>query len=191
MCGRYVSAAVKLHRMTSLAHIRTAVKRFVEVERSTRLDVESWSVAGQEFLAVTTDRAAIEIRLPPDDARNVLTDIPGSSLLVHEGATLGVTIPLDAMNGMQANAVIGRAWAHRAPQHLVTVAEEAAARASDLPQDLGRPATSALQQAGIATLTELATHTEAEIAALHGIGPKAIRRLTAALTDQKLTWAAR
>lgn len=176
--------------MTSLAHIRTAAKRLAEVEQGTHVGMESWSVAGRGFLTVTKDRDAVQLRLPPDDARKVLTDIPGSSLLTQGETVLGVTIPLDAMNGMQANAVIGRSWAHRAPQRLTKVTEQAPSRDSDLPRNIGRPATSALNGAGIATVAELAEHTEAEIAALHGVGPKAVRLLTEALAEKKLTWSA-
>lgn len=176
--------------MTSLAHIRTAVKRLAEVEKGTRFGMESWSVADRGFLTVTKDRASVQVRLPPDEAREVLTDVPGSSLLTRGETVLGVTIPLDAMNGMQANAVIGRSWAYRAPQRLTKVTEQALSRDSDLPRNIGRPATSALNGASITTLAELAEHTEAEIAALHGVGPKAVRLLTEALAEKNLTWSA-
>lgn len=51
----------------------------------------------------------------------------------------------------------------------------------DLPADLGRPATRALAAAGIRTLDDVARHTEAELVALHGVGPRAIGVLVAAL----------
>lgn len=70
------------------------------------------------------------------------------------------------------------------------MSEQASLRESDLPQNIGRAATSALNCAGIATLPELAEHTEAEVAALHGVGPKAVRLLTEALAEKKLTWSA-
>lgn len=105
------TTAVSLEGMTSLAHIRTAAKRLAEVEQGAHFGMESWSVAGRGFLTVTKDRAAVQLRLPPDDAQRVLTDIPGNSLLTRGETVLGVTIPLDALNGMQANAVIGRSWA--------------------------------------------------------------------------------
>ena len=43
-----------------------------------------------------------------------------------------------------------------------------------LPTNIGRPATNALIAAGITCLEDVAKHTEAELAALHGVGPKAI-----------------
>jgi hypothetical protein len=43
-----------------------------------------------------------------------------------------------------------------------------------LPTNIGRPATNALIAAGITCLEDVAKYTEAELAALHGVGPKAI-----------------
>jgi hypothetical protein len=51
-----------------------------------------------------------------------------------------------------------------------------------LPPGMGKPAVRALDLAGIQTLAEAAAHSEAELAALHGVGPKAIRILQQALT---------
>lgn len=44
----------------------------------------------------------------------------------------------------------------------------------DLPRGLGRPATRALVANGITSLADAATWTEADLLALHGVGPKAI-----------------
>ncbi|MEG9226445.1 hypothetical protein [Aeromicrobium sp. Sec7.5] len=173
--------------MTTLAHVRTAVKRLAEVSR-TEAGVESFAVDGQEFLAVAADRSAIELHLPADDAENVLVDIPGSSLVKAGSRTVGVVIPLDAMNGMQANAVIGRAWAHRAPDRLTPTSAHTVSVDGDLPRSIGRPATAALHGAGIATLAELATRSRAEIGALHGVGPRALRLLGEAIEAAGLSW---
>lgn len=173
--------------MTTLAHVRTAVKRLDEVERRDGAG-ETYAVDGQDFLTVTADRAAVELRLPVGDAEKVTVDIPGATLLAQEGQTVGVVVPLDAMNGMQANAVIGRAWAYRAPDRLTQVSVAAASVDSDLPRSIGRPATSALHGAGIATLAEVAARTPAEIGALHGVGPRAVRLLGEALEAAGLPW---
>jgi predicted flap endonuclease-1-like 5' DNA nuclease len=50
-----------------------------------------------------------------------------------------------------------------------------------LPAGLGKPAVRALHSNGILTLHDLARRSERDIAALHGVGPKAIRLLRAAL----------
>ncbi|HEY8588123.1 MAG TPA: N-acetyltransferase [Naasia sp.] len=60
----------------------------------------------------------------------------------------------------------------------------------DLPP-VGRPATSALHLAGISTMFQVAKHTRAELAALHGVGPKALRLLEEALEERRLGWAER
>lgn len=174
--------------MTTLAHVRTAVKRLAEVARLDGTDRETWAVDGDQFLAVTPDRSAVELFLPAGDAERVLVDIPGSRLVQQGATTLGVLIPLAAMNGMQANAVIGRAWAHRAPDRLTRVPGDAASVEGDLPRSIGRPATSALHGAGIATLADLSTHSPTEIAALHGVGPRAVRLLGEALEAAGKPW---
>ncbi|MDQ3656842.1 MAG: DNA-binding protein [Chloroflexota bacterium] len=46
--------------------------------------------------------------------------------------------------------------------------------ASNWPKGMGRPAAGALTHAGITYLDQLVDYTEAEILALHGVGPKAL-----------------
>jgi predicted flap endonuclease-1-like 5' DNA nuclease len=46
---------------------------------------------------------------------------------------------------------------------------------------IGRPATQALELAGVTRLEQLSRFSEAELLALHGVGPKAIRLLNEAL----------
>ncbi len=53
---------------------------------------------------------------------------------------------------------------------------------SDLP-NIGRPAETALAQIGVRNLEQLAGYTEAEIVALHGVGPKAIRILRSIMKE--------
>lgn len=50
----------------------------------------------------------------------------------------------------------------------------------DLPK-IGAPATRALASNGITRLDEVAEHSKAELLALHGVGPRAVRILEAAL----------
>lgn len=63
------------------------------------------------------------------------------------------------------------------------------AQIGDLPP-IGRPATSALLEAGITTLAQVAAHSRRDLLALHGVGPKAVDILAAALTEQGLAFAA-
>ncbi|UYP19987.1 hypothetical protein OED52_05405 [Rhodococcus sp. Z13] len=59
----------------------------------------------------------------------------------------------------------------------------------DLPTSIGRPATGALHAEGIETLDAVARHTRRELAALHGVGPKALRILEEALAERGLGFA--
>ena len=58
----------------------------------------------------------------------------------------------------------------------------------DLPKTSG-PATDALLGAGYNRLEDFTKATEAEIAGLHGMGPKALRILKAAMADRNLAFA--
>jgi hypothetical protein len=53
--------------------------------------------------------------------------------------------------------------------------------ADAFPRGVGGPALRALANAGITSLAELARWTEADFAALHGVGPKGVRILAAAM----------
>ncbi len=48
---------------------------------------------------------------------------------------------------------------------------------------IGAPATRALANAGITSLRQVAEHPRAELAALHGMGPKALSILEASLAE--------
>ena len=58
--------------------------------------------------------------------------------------------------------------------------------ASDLPRGIGAPATRALHAAGYTRLEQLAGVPERELGRLHGVGPKALRILRAALEERGL-----
>jgi len=59
----------------------------------------------------------------------------------------------------------------------------------DFPK-IGAPATRALLGAGYTRLKQLTRVTEAQLLALHGVGPRAIRILREALAAQGLSFAA-
>ncbi|QTJ67201.1 hypothetical protein HYG77_17500 [Rhodococcus sp. ZPP] len=56
------------------------------------------------------------------------------------------------------------------------------AQIGDLPP-IGRPANSALLEAGITTLAQVAARSRRELLAMHGVGPKAVRILEGALEE--------
>ena len=57
--------------------------------------------------------------------------------------------------------------------------------ADELPR-IGAPATRALASAGVTRLSEVAGWSEAELLALHGVGPRAVRILGEALAERGL-----
>lgn len=60
---------------------------------------------------------------------------------------------------------------------------------SDLPSKLAKPAQRALANAGVTKLVQLTQLTEAEVMKLHGMGPKAMDQLKAALAEQGLSFS--
>lgn len=58
-----------------------------------------------------------------------------------------------------------------------------------LPRSIGAPATRALREVGVTTLEQVATHTSADLAATHGVGPMAIGRLREAMAERGLDYA--
>ncbi len=60
---------------------------------------------------------------------------------------------------------------------------------TDLPPDLSRPARDAFAVVGITSLEDVARWTEADLLALHGVGPKTIRQLRPALAEKGLSFA--
>lgn len=57
---------------------------------------------------------------------------------------------------------------------------------SDLPGNIGKPATRALMNAGYRTLDDVSGLTKGGLLALHGVGPKAVRLLHEALAAKGL-----
>ena len=60
---------------------------------------------------------------------------------------------------------------------------------SDLPRGIGQPALRAFAAAGYRRLEQFAGVSEAELLRLHGVGPKAIRLLRAALAGKGLAFS--
>lgn len=55
---------------------------------------------------------------------------------------------------------------------------------------IGMPATNALAVEGVTTLEQVATWSERDLLALHGVGPKAIRILREAMSERGMDFAA-
>lgn len=171
--------------MTTSAQLRkTALSHPETVERKQRSGTVEFTVRDGQFAAVGKDNH-VEIHLPGGDVERVLAEHPTAERLTRGTAQIGVRIPLEDINGQQLNHWVRRAWLSRAPRRLAAqalAAETASAgEVGDLPKAIGRPATQALSSVGITNLDQIAELTEAELSAMHGVGPKAIRVLTEAL----------
>lgn len=66
-------------------------------------------------------------------------------------------------------------------KHLRSEETQTATARDELPAKLSNPARRALAREGITRLEQLTTRTEADIARLHGMGPKTMDQLRAAL----------
>jgi predicted flap endonuclease-1-like 5' DNA nuclease len=59
----------------------------------------------------------------------------------------------------------------------------------ELPRGIGQPATRALNSEGVTSLEQASAYSEAQLLALHGVGPKAIRVLREAFAEHNLDFA--
>jgi predicted flap endonuclease-1-like 5' DNA nuclease len=70
---------------------------------------------------------------------------------------------------------------------LTAIVESPTQPGSDLPASIGKAATRALATAGLTTLDQVATRTKADLLALHGVGPKAVRILADTLAEKRMS----
>ncbi|MEO3819619.1 hypothetical protein [Plantactinospora sp. B24E8] len=166
--------------MTTLAQLRTTALSLPEtVERGARPGPVTFTVHDREFASVDPDNR-VRLHLPAAEADQVRAEH-----LTGETTATGVRVPLRDINGQQLNHWVRRAWLAHAPEPLAArvaaTGTAAPGQVGDLPRAIGRPATRALAGAGISTLAQVADLTAAELAALHGVGPKAVRILREAL----------
>lgn len=173
--------------MTTRAQLRKTALTFQEVDETTTGDVVTYSVRGREFASLTSD-GMVRLRLPEDEVDKAVAAYARAERILHAGRPIGFQTPLADVNGQHLWSLVATAWKHRAPRRLaaeLTAAVESPFQpGSDLPVSIGRPAARALATAGLTTLDRVATRTEDELLALHGIGPRAIRILTAALAEK-------
>jgi|GEM_PF-596977 len=189
--------------MTSIAQLRAAALALPETvempaevsggTRAVRTQAEvTFAVRGAQFAAATDD--VVRLSLPTEDVERVLADHPSASrgrTSVGPAATttaVGVDVPLADLDGQQLNHWVRRAWFATAPQELgaaLAAADTAEpGQVGDLPASIGRPATRALAGAGLTSLSDVARRTDAELLALHGVGPKAVRLLREAAASR-------
>jgi hypothetical protein len=73
-------------------------------------------------------------------------------------------------------------------QEVCMKSEQHSSQGSDLPKGLSQPAIRALTGAGYTRLEQLAGVSEAQLKQLHGMGPKGIKLLRAALEERGLSF---
>jgi hypothetical protein len=175
--------------MTTVTQLRKAALALPEVEEGTHFGMVAFSVRGRGFASVTKD-GRVQLRLSQEETDAALAAHPAGERLVRTGTPIGFRVPLADINGKDLNALVRAAWFSRAPKRLaasLAAAQAAADRpGGDLPAGIGRPATQALLGAGVTTLEQVAQHSRAELLALHGVGPKAVRVLSEALERRGL-----
>lgn len=168
--------------MTTRAQLRKAALGLPEVEEGAHLGMLTFAVRGTGFVAVT-DQGVVRLRLPDDAVAEALKQHPTGERLTRRGQPTGFAIALSDINGMHLNNLVAAAWAHRAPTRLVRDRQPPGSD-HELPPAIGRPATRALLLAGISTLDEAASRSDAELLALHGVGPRAVAILRESITGR-------
>lgn len=164
-----------------MSHLRKTALSFPQTtEQESRAGTVTFAIGETPFAAARDH--VVELYLPTEDADRILERHPTAERLGRRG----VRIPIRDINGQQLNHWLRRAWLSRAPAGLakqVAAADTAIpGEVGDLPRAIGSPATRALVGAGIMTLAQVAERSEAELKALHGVGPRAIRVLKEALS---------
>lgn len=164
--------------MTTASQLRRTALANPETFEDTVDGTPVFTIAGNVFAALDA-QAHVRLRLPDAEAEDMLAQ--------HAAERAGdfVRLPIKDINGQALNYWVRRAWLAAAPRKLAAQASAAddahAGGVGDLPKAIGRPATRALANAGITTLDQVAALSDAELNALHGVGPKAVRLLRAAL----------
>lgn len=166
--------------MTSIAQLRKAAAALPEVAETTHFGMVAFTVRGKGFASVR-DQDVLQLQLTDEDAERALAEHPSAERILRAGKPIGIAVPLAEIDGQQLNALVREAWFARAPKRLAAAQAEAAVaepgEVGDLPAAIGRPATRALAAAGLTTLDRIAEHSEGELLAMHGVGPKAVRIL--------------
>lgn len=174
--------------MTTLAQLRRFALSLPETaERAVDAGATEFLVDGKRFATSSDGRVALH--LPPADSDRVVATQPSAERLLSGATPIGALLPLSDLDGQQLNHWLYRAWKHRAPRHLqeraASVERAAAGEVGDLPKAIGKAATQALATAGITSLAQVAGMSDADLLAMHGVGPKAVRILRETLEAEQ------
>jgi len=178
--------------MTTVARVRKGALALPEVEEGTHFGMVAFSVRGKNFVSVSKDEQHVRIHVPIEVVESTVAEDPDAEPFVRMGTTIGVSLPLASLDVRLLDRLLCQGWEAAAPKRLVAGRgpATAAARTMGLPA-IGRAAASALGLAAITSLEKVAEHTEEELLALHGVGPKAVRILREALAAGGLASRAR
>ncbi|HZJ10371.1 MAG TPA: hypothetical protein VFD39_11795 [Trueperaceae bacterium] len=176
--------------MTTVAQLRKAALALPATEEGTHLGMLAFKVSGKGFVSLTKD-GFVQMAMAGEDIERALARLPAAERLTRQGKPQGLRIPLADVTGMELNSLVEKSWLSRAPKRLVAARREAnrgeaPSGANALPSSIGKPATRALLAAEVRTLKDVATKTEADLLALHGVGPRAIRLLAEAMATRWL-----
>lgn len=150
-------------------------------------DPLSFSIAGRQFAALN-EAGQLLLPLDEDTVRASLKHCTITRLPPAGDQPAMVSLPLDELNGMELNNLVFKAWLTQVPAELADRARaamrgEAPGGPHALPRSIGSPATRALLLAGITNLEQVAAHSEEQLLALHGVGPRAVRILKEVLSE--------
>lgn len=150
-------------------------------------DPLSFSVSGRQF-ATLNEAGQLLLPLDEDTVRTSLKHCTITRLPPAGDQSAMVSLPLDELNGMELNNLVFKAWLTQAPAGLAdraraAVRGEAPDGPDALPRSIGSPALRALLLAGITSLGQVAAHSEEQLLALHGVGPRAVRILKEVLLE--------
>nr|WP_231972315.1 hypothetical protein [Nocardiopsis alborubida] len=127
-------------------------------------------------------------RIPADLSSDRAPESSSPQVVLSSPRTTRRT-PVPASSARTRIAVISVAarspWPHRTSSEASELLS--AIVAGDLPRGIGAPATRAPAEAGLTTLEQVAALTEAELSALHGVGPEAVRILREAMGERGLS----
>ena len=167
-----------------MRQLRMVALELPETEERKQSGTPAFAVRGKGFVSVTKG-GNVHLWLSSTDVDEVIAARPQAEPLSRSGKVIGVAIPLAEVNGKDLRELVRKSWTVRAPKRLAA-AQAASERGEggDLPTSIGRPAIRALHAAGLATLERVASQSEVDLLALHGVGPRAVRILSDALADQ-------
>ena len=174
--------------MTTVAQLRKAALALPETAEGTHFKMVAFTVAGKGFASVTKD-GIVQLYMADEDTERILQRFPTAERLTRMGKPLGVRVAVADVNGMELNSLVYRAWLSRAPKRLAAALRQAPSGDAPpgpdaLPRSIGKPATRALLGAGVKTLADVSAKTEAELLALHGVGPRAVKLLGEVLRER-------